>query len=171
MWLLPLHLGGGLGPKPGVRGATTDLSGGFLGLLASASLDKTVRVWNVAAQRCVALLEGHTSFVFALAALPDGRLASGSYDMMIRVWDVSDLSDAPLTSSAATGRACPTCHLPTVPSTLSLCLFCKHLVETPLPSPPSTSISAGGPTAPAPPLFDLSALAPPLFDLSALKNK
>ena len=100
------------------------------GLLASGSNDYKVRVWNVAAQRCVAILEGHTNDVTALAALPDGRLASGGcFDKTIRVWDVSGLSDAPLTSPAATGKACPTCHLPTVPDNVSMCLFCRHLLS------------------------------------------
>jgi len=85
-------------------------------------------VWNVAAQRCVAVLEGHTDFVKALAALPDGRLASGAGET-IRVWDVSGLSDDPLTSPAATGPPCPTCHLPTVPAKVSLCLFCRHVLS------------------------------------------
>jgi WD40 repeat protein len=30
------------------------------------------------------VLKGHTSWVFALTVLPDGRLASGSWDM--RLW-------------------------------------------------------------------------------------
>jgi WD40 repeat protein len=35
---------------------------------------------------CEAVLEGHTSYVSALAVLPDGRLASGSADTTVRVW-------------------------------------------------------------------------------------
>ena len=51
------------------------------GLLASGSIDTTVRVWNVAARTCVAVLQGHKGAVGRLAALPDGRLASACYGM------------------------------------------------------------------------------------------
>src|SRR5271169_3086414 len=33
-------------------------------------------------------LEGHTNWVYALAALGDGMLASGSWDKTIRLWDL-----------------------------------------------------------------------------------
>jgi len=32
------------------------------------------------------VLKGHTSYVYALAVLPDGRLASGSGDSTVRMW-------------------------------------------------------------------------------------
>jgi WD40 repeat protein len=47
------------------------------GRLASASYDKTIRVWCPSTGACEAVLEGHTDWVNALAVLPDGRLASG----------------------------------------------------------------------------------------------
>jgi hypothetical protein len=56
------------------------------GQLASASYDKTVRVWRPSTGACEAVLEGHTSAVAALAVLPDGRLASANYDKTVRVW-------------------------------------------------------------------------------------
>ena len=48
------------------------------GLLATGSdeTDKTVRVWNVAARACVAVLEGHTEPVKGLAAFPASALPS-----------------------------------------------------------------------------------------------
>ncbi len=77
------------------------------GLLASGSHDKTVRVWDVGARACVAVLEGHGGMVRALAALPDGRLASGSYkDPMIRVWALTapgSPEDAAAAAEAARG--------------------------------------------------------------------
>ena len=56
--------------------------------LASASYDKSVRVWAPDG-RCVASLRGHTAPVCSVAALPDGvRLLSGSLDKTARLWDV-----------------------------------------------------------------------------------
>jgi WD40 repeat protein len=55
------------------------------GRLASASYDKTIRVWRPSTGVCEAVLE-HTDWVNALAVLPNGRLASGDRDGNIRVW-------------------------------------------------------------------------------------
>jgi WD40 repeat protein len=57
--------------------------------LASGSLDRTVRVWDVATGASVATLEGHTQAVPSVGWCPDGtRLASGSADLTVRVWDI-----------------------------------------------------------------------------------
>ena len=57
------------------------------GTLASASANKTIRLWDVGARTCVATLTGHTGRVCALAVLPGGLLASGSTDSTVRLWD------------------------------------------------------------------------------------
>ncbi len=63
-------------------------------LLASASQDRTVRVWEVAASKCVAVLRGHTDKVYAAAFHPDGkRLASGGRDRAIWIWDLATRQD------------------------------------------------------------------------------
>ena len=58
-------------------------------LLASASLDNTIKLWDVATKENIASLEGHTDGVFSVAFSPDGTmLASGSLDGTLKLWDV-----------------------------------------------------------------------------------
>jgi WD40 repeat protein len=72
--------------------------------LASASQDRTLRVWGVslagvfnrdATWHEMAKLEGHGHSVSSCAWSPDGmRLASASMDMTVRVWDVGARREA-----------------------------------------------------------------------------
>lgn len=60
---------------------------------ASASYDKTVRIWAPLDGRCVAALKGHTAPVVAISTvattvcLSRALLVSGSLDKTARVWD------------------------------------------------------------------------------------
>ena len=64
-------------------------------LLASASYDGTVRLWDPAAGQPAAILEGHTDRVTDVVFSPDGRLlASAGRDGTVRLWD-------PVTGEAA----------------------------------------------------------------------
>jgi hypothetical protein len=59
-------------------------------LLASGSLDNTIRLWDAASGALLRTLEGHTYTVRSVAFSPDGRLlASASGDNTIRLWDAA----------------------------------------------------------------------------------
>ncbi|MGW5478566.1 nSTAND1 domain-containing NTPase [Streptomyces sp. NPDC004008] len=83
-------------PLPGHHGAVYLTSFSPDGkLLATASYDRTVRLWNVADRsRPEPLgkpLTGHTSWVSSAVFSPDGHtLASAGDDGTIRLWDVTD---------------------------------------------------------------------------------
>jgi eukaryotic-like serine/threonine-protein kinase len=56
--------------------------------LASASWDRTARIWDWRATKVIHSLVGHTDAVVATAFSPDGRnLATGSYDQSVKIWD------------------------------------------------------------------------------------
>ncbi len=53
----------------------------------SASMDKTVRLWNVTAGKELWCFKGHTEPVISVCFSPDGRLAvSGSFDKTLKLW-------------------------------------------------------------------------------------
>ncbi|KAJ6192367.1 platelet-activating factor acetylhydrolase IB subunit alpha [Bipolaris maydis] len=59
-------------------------------LVASASHDRTVRVWETATGRCRSVLDGHSEYVSAVVFSPDGQLvASASGDSTVRVWETA----------------------------------------------------------------------------------
>jgi WD40 repeat protein len=56
--------------------------------LASASYDRTLRLWDAETGALQQTLEGHSNSVNAVAFSPDGRrLASASDDQTLRLWD------------------------------------------------------------------------------------
>ena len=58
--------------------------------LASASSDKTAKIWDARSGKCLQTLEGHGDWVNSVAFSPDSaRLASASYDTTIKIWDTS----------------------------------------------------------------------------------
>ena len=70
------------------------------GIMATAALDDTVKIWDLNVGRCMGSLEGHTASVRALQ-VEDNILATGSADATIRLWDLSKTSYAPHGSGEA----------------------------------------------------------------------
>ena len=59
-------------------------------LLASASWDHTIKIWDVNTGKLLRTLQGHQDLVLSIAFSPNGLLlASGSADKTIKLWDVN----------------------------------------------------------------------------------
>jgi WD40 repeat protein len=59
-------------------------------MLASASVDKTVKLWDTSTSEEIKTLTGHTSGVYGISFSPDGKmLASASVDKTVKLWDTS----------------------------------------------------------------------------------
>ena len=106
-------------------------------LVASASHDKTVRLWDSATGASLQTLEGHSNYVNAVAFSPDGKLvASASDDKTVRLWD------------SATGTSLQTLETNIKVRQLSFSSNGQHLFtdrgQFGIGSPQSTSIRKGG---------------------------
>ncbi len=62
------------------------------GILASGSLDTSIRFWDLEKQECIGVLSGHEKDVTGLVPLTDRYLASASQDQTIRIWDLETSS-------------------------------------------------------------------------------
>ncbi|HKI20655.1 MAG TPA: hypothetical protein VKA15_22385, partial [Isosphaeraceae bacterium] len=61
--------------------------------LASASYDRTIKLWDTSTGQDVFTLRGHTAGVVSLAFSPDGNMIiSGGIDSMARVWNATPLA-------------------------------------------------------------------------------
>eukprot|EP00750_Incisomonas_marina_P017291 INCI20202.3.p1 GENE.INCI20202.3~~INCI20202.3.p1 ORF type:complete len:600 (-),score=83.54 INCI20202.3:898-2697(-) len=59
-------------------------------LVATASFDHAIKLWDSSTGECIRTLTRHSSCVYSVSFSPNGRyLASGSYDSELLVWDVA----------------------------------------------------------------------------------
>ncbi|WP_239341784.1 TIR domain-containing protein [Frankia sp. CiP3] len=96
-------------PLTGHTGWVYGVAFGPGGLLASASLDRTVRLWDISdpvhPHPMGEPLTGHTSWVYGVAFGPGGLLASASFDRTVRLWDISDPAHPHPIGGPLTGHA------------------------------------------------------------------
>jgi WD40 repeat protein len=60
-------------------------------LLASASADRSIRLWSLPDGQLIKILEGHLKAVGAVCFSPDGKsLASGGFDKTVRLWSLPE---------------------------------------------------------------------------------
>jgi WD40 repeat protein len=57
-------------------------------LVASASSDRSVKLWDVASGQACSTLEGHADYVTSVGFSPDGKLAVSAARDSIKIWDV-----------------------------------------------------------------------------------
>jgi pSer/pThr/pTyr-binding forkhead associated (FHA) protein len=70
-------------PNPLIRGSEG-------GILASGSVDRTIKIWNLITGQPIQALVAHEMSVNALAFSPNGQiLASGSSDNTVKLWDLA----------------------------------------------------------------------------------
>jgi WD40 repeat protein len=67
----------------------------------SGSVDRTLRLWDLAAGECIGIFEQHRLGITSVAITPDGRFVlSGSDDKTLHQWELDWELDANETSSS-----------------------------------------------------------------------
>jgi glucose repression regulatory protein TUP1 len=90
--------------------------------VATGSLDKMVRIWDLRTGRLLERFEGHQDSVYSVAFSPDGRsVVSGSLDRTLKIWDLSQSTISILARPVSGPNASPSLErLPAVT------MQCRH---------------------------------------------
>ncbi len=60
-------------------------------IVASGTVERLVKLWDIRSGECIGILEGHTYPVLCLSFSPDGKkLVSGSGDTTLIIWDIEN---------------------------------------------------------------------------------
>jgi uncharacterized protein (TIGR03067 family) len=74
--------------------------------IATASADKTIRIWDAAASRLLGMLTGHKGEVVSIAVdRTGGHVVSASWDNTVRLWDANTNAEMQRLDAAALGVA------------------------------------------------------------------
>jgi WD40 repeat protein len=74
-------------------------------ILATGSIDRSIRLWDTSHFTCVKVLQGHSTTVWSVSFSPDGcTLASASSDQTIRLWDINKFTCVRVLHSHISGK-------------------------------------------------------------------
>lgn len=62
------------------------------GTMVSASLDNTIRVWDMSRGKCIGMLDGHNAPVKCIQ-MEDSLVVTGSLDASLKLWDLSKMNN------------------------------------------------------------------------------
>ena len=72
-------------------------------MIATASQDKSIKLWSAKDLQLLATLAGHRKNVWDVQFSPyDKQIVSASGDMLVKVWNIQEVSDKPSQTNKAT---------------------------------------------------------------------
>ena len=57
-------------------------------IIASASQDRTIKLWDLETSRCIMTLTGHNAGIYAMLLINDTHIMTGSLDKTVKVFDI-----------------------------------------------------------------------------------
>ncbi|MFW9806735.1 MAG: WD40 repeat domain-containing protein [Candidatus Thorarchaeota archaeon] len=79
-------------------------------IIATGSVERVVKLWDIRSGECLARFEGHEYPVLSLSFSPDGdKIVSGSGDTTLMIWDVENQTPGPIHHMKGHGFYVVTC--------------------------------------------------------------